>query len=130
MTDEHRFNRRMLRTILPKACGGEAHSMRVHLDVISALAEGCSSTAWVVGVGQAHTWLMGHFSEQAQNDVYGDGPDVLVSAVIGPRGKAVRRADGSYLLSGFWPFGSGCRHSRWLLLGAESSGGAHGQDRR
>jgi len=109
----------LLRTILPRCCGGEAHSMRAHLDVISALAEGCSSTSWVVGVWHAHTWLMGHFSEEAQKDVYANGPDVIVSAVIAPRGRAVRQADGSFVLGGFWPFGSGCQHSQWLLLGGE-----------
>ena len=62
---------------------------------------------------------MAHFPEQAQDDVYGQDHNTMISAVIGPRGKAVRQADGSYILSGFWPFGSGCQLSKWLLLGAE-----------
>jgi 3-hydroxy-9,10-secoandrosta-1,3,5(10)-triene-9,17-dione monooxygenase len=107
------------RTIQPKSCGGEAHSMRAHVDVISTIAEGCGATGWVFGVGQAHSWMMGHFPRRAQEEVYGSDPNALVSAVIGPRGKAVKRADGTYLLNGFWPFASGCEHSDWLFLGAE-----------
>ena len=109
----------LLRVIQARNCGGHELSMRAHLDVISAIAEGCSSTAWVLGVMHAHSWMMAHFPGEAREDVYGGDPDTMVSAVIGPRGKAVLNGDGSCELSGFWPFGSGCEHASWLLLGAE-----------
>lgn len=109
----------LLRVIQARNCGGHELSMRGHLDVISAIAEGCSSTAWVLGVMHAHSWMMAHFPGQAREEVYGSDPDTMVSAVIGPRGKAVLNGDGSCELSGFWPFGSGCEHAAWLLLGAE-----------
>jgi 3-hydroxy-9,10-secoandrosta-1,3,5(10)-triene-9,17-dione monooxygenase len=60
--------------------------------------------------------LISHFPEQAQNEIYSD-PQAMVSAVIGPRGTAVKTADG-FRLSGVWPFGSGCENADWLLLGA------------
>jgi 3-hydroxy-9,10-secoandrosta-1,3,5(10)-triene-9,17-dione monooxygenase len=109
----------LLQTIQPASCGGQELSMRAHVDVISTIARGCNATAWVLGVYQAHSWLLGHFGEQAQRDVYGDGGEQAVAAVIGPRGKATRKADGSYVLSGFWPFASGNAASDWLLLGSE-----------
>jgi 3-hydroxy-9,10-secoandrosta-1,3,5(10)-triene-9,17-dione monooxygenase len=116
----------LLRTILSPNCRGFGFSMRAHLDVVSTLAEGCGATAWVVGVGHAHSWLLGHFPRDAQTDVFGRDPNTLVSAVIAPRGKAVKEADGSFLLNGRWPFASGCEHAEWLLLGAEifDAGGA------
>ncbi len=106
-----------LKTIQATRNGGYALGIRSHLDVISALGEGCGSTAWVAGVVHAHSWLLSHFPEQGQDDVYKTNPDAVVSAVILPRGKAVRTADG-YRLEGVWPFGSGCERSDWLLLGA------------
>ena len=106
-----------LKTIQATRNGGYAFGIRSHLDVISALGEGCGSTAWVAGVVHAHSWLLSHFPEQGQDDVYEANPDAVVSAVILPRGKAVRTADG-YRLEGVWPFGSGCERSDWLLLGA------------
>ena len=112
----------LLRVIQSRGCGGHELSMRAHLDVISAIAEGCSATAWVLGVMHAHSWMMAHFPGEARHDVYGADPDAMISAVIAPRGKAVLNADGSCTLSGFWPFGSGCEHASWLLLGAEISG--------
>ena len=92
--------------------------MRAHLDTISSIAEGCGSTAWVSGVVHAHSWLLSHFPEQGQDDIYGADPDSVVAAVIGPRGSATRHADGSHTLSGFWPFASGNENASWLLLGA------------
>ena len=116
----------LLRVIQSRGCGGHELSMRAHLDVISAIAEGCSATAWVLGVMHAHSWMMAHFPGEAREDVYGADPDTMISAVIAPRGKAVLNDDGSCTLNGFWPFGSGCEHASWLLLGAEisDSGGA------
>jgi 3-hydroxy-9,10-secoandrosta-1,3,5(10)-triene-9,17-dione monooxygenase len=105
-----------LKTIQAKRNGGYALGIRSHLDVMSALGRGCGSTAWVAGVVQAHSWLTSHFPGQGQDDIYGSNPDAIVSAVIGPRGKATRTADG-YRLEGVWPFGSGSERADWLLLG-------------
>lgn len=106
-----------LRTIQSTRNGGLGLGIRSHLDVMAALGRGCGSTAWVAGVVQAHSWLLSHFPAQGQDDVYGDDPDAMVSAVIGPRGRAIRTASG-YRLSGLWPFASGSERAKWLLLGA------------
>lgn len=99
--------------------GGSELSMRAHVDAVATVAKGCAATAWVLGVYHAHDYIVGHMSEQAQREIYGAGDIAAVSAVIGPRGKAIRRADGSYLLNGFWPFASGNATATWMLLGAE-----------
>jgi 3-hydroxy-9,10-secoandrosta-1,3,5(10)-triene-9,17-dione monooxygenase len=109
----------LLQTIQPASCGGQELSMRAHVDVLSNVAYGCGATAWVLGVWQAHSWMFGHANSQFQNDVFSDGGNHPVSAVIGPRGKATRKPDGSFVLSGFWPFASGNIHVEWLLLGAQ-----------
>ena len=109
----------LLQMLQPASCGGQELSMRAHVDVMSTIAKGCNATAWVLGVFHAHSWVLGHMDVRAQQDVYGKGGDQAVSAVIGPRGKATRKADGSYVLSGFWPFASGNAAAEWLLLGSE-----------
>ena len=98
--------------------GGLELDLATHLDVVGAVAEGCPSTAWVLGVAHAHSWMLSHFPAEAQDDVYAAEPDALVSAVIRPRGTAVRVA-GGFRLSGFWPFGSGAEHAQWVMVGAE-----------
>lgn len=102
-----------------KKWGGSELSMRAHVDAVSTVAEGCGATAWVLGVYHAHDYIIGHLPEQAQQEIYTTGRVAAVAAVIGPRGKAVRQADGSFVLNGFWPFASGNAASDWLLLGAE-----------
>lgn len=104
-----------LKTIQSVRNGGYGLGMRAHLETIAAISEGCGSTGWVAGVTQAHSWLLSHFPAKAQDDAYGD-PDNVVSAVIGPRGTAIKTASG-YRLTGFWPFASGNECSQWLLLG-------------
>lgn len=100
--------------------GGSELSMRAHVDAVATVAEGCQATAWVLGVYHAHDLIIAHMAEAAQQAIYTTNPQQAVAAVIGPRGKAVRQQDGSYRLSGFWPFASGNAASDWLLLGAEA----------
>src|SRR5947209_3474764 len=102
-----------------KKWGGSELSMRAHVDAVATVARGCAATAWVLGVYHAHDFIIGHMSEKAQREIYETGDIAAVAAVIGPRGKAIRRADGTYLLNGFWPFASGNAAAHWMLLGAE-----------
>ena len=109
----------ILKIFRSKKWGGSQLSMRAHVDAVSTIAKGCGATAWVLGVYHAHDYLIGHMSETAQEEIYTTGDIQAIAAVIGPRGRAVKRADGSYVLNGFWPFASGNAASHWLLLGAE-----------
>lgn len=109
----------LFRVLQARRNGGLETDLLTHLEVVSAVAEGCPSTAWVVGVAHAHSWLISHFGAEAQDDVYGSDPDTLVSGVLGPRGEG-RPTDGGWLLSGLWPFGSGVERSQWVLLGART----------
>ncbi len=105
------------RVLQPQRCGGFEESLHTHLDVVAEIAGACGSTGWCLGIYHAHQWLMGLYGPEAQADVYGHDTNTLISAVIGPRGEAVRTADG-YRLSGFWPFCSGVHNAQWVMLGA------------
>ncbi len=113
----------LLKILQPARYGGHQLDIHTHLDVISTLAQGCASTAWVCGVIHAHTWLSGLFPEAAQAELYGADPDAITCAVVAPRGSATK-ADGGYRLTGFWPFGSGCQHAQWMFLGGQVKDGA------
>jgi len=107
----------LLRILQARRSGGYQASLHAHVDAVAAIARGCGSTAWCMGVVHAHSWLMGSFPEAAQEETYGVDPDTFISAVIAPRGEA-KPAEGGYVLNGFWPFASGCQHAHFLLLGA------------
>jgi 3-hydroxy-9,10-secoandrosta-1,3,5(10)-triene-9,17-dione monooxygenase len=56
------------------------------------------------------------FSKQAQDDIWGENPDTLVSTSYGPRG-TVKKVEGGYELNGRWMFSSGVIHSGWTIVG-------------
>jgi len=107
----------LTRVLQSQRSGGSESSLHTHLDVVSAIAEGCGSTAWCLGVYHAHQWLVGQYDPQAQDDVYKGNPDALIAAMLAPRG-TTRSVAGGIELSGTWFFCSGVHHAEWMILGA------------
>ncbi|CAA0124642.1 Flavin-dependent monooxygenase, oxygenase subunit HsaA [BD1-7 clade bacterium] len=105
------------RIMQPKRFGGYELDPQDFFDVQQTLAEGCMSTAWVLGVVAIHNWQLGMFADQAQQDVWGNDDSVLISSSYMPVGK-VEIVDGGYMLSGHWGFSSGSKHCQWAFLGA------------
>jgi 3-hydroxy-9,10-secoandrosta-1,3,5(10)-triene-9,17-dione monooxygenase len=105
------------RVLQPKRYGGYEMHPNVFFDILKALAEGCMSTGWIYGVIGCHPYELALFHDQAQREVWGDNPDMLVSSTYQPVGK-VEKADGGFYLSGRWGFSSGSAHCGWVLLGA------------
>ena len=90
---------------------------QVFFEVQIAVAEGCMSSAWVLGVVGVHPLQLGLFPLKAQEDVWSKDATTLVSSSYQPVGK-VEKADGGFYLSGQWGFSSGCQHCDWAFLGA------------
>ena len=105
------------RIMQPARYGGFELDPHDFFDVQMILAEGCMSTAWVLGVVAIHNWQLGLFDDQAQQDVWADDDSTLISSSYMPVGK-VTRVDGGYRLSGHWGFSSGSKHCDWAFLGA------------
>lgn len=106
----------VFRMLQPKRYGGdEAHPLEF-FEVIRALSGACGSTGWVTSVLGVHPWHVALFEEQAQDEVWADGPDVLISSAYAPIGQMVPDGDG-FRLTGRWSFSSGCDHADWALLG-------------
>jgi 3-hydroxy-9,10-secoandrosta-1,3,5(10)-triene-9,17-dione monooxygenase len=101
----------------PKRWGGFEMEPNVFFKVQIAVAEGCMSSAWVLGVLGVHPLQMGLFPLKAQEDVWSKDASTLVSSSYQPVGK-VEKADGGFYLSGQWSFSSGSQHCDWGFLGA------------
>jgi len=104
------------RIMQPARYGGFEMDPEVFFKVQMILAEGCMSTAWVLGVVAIHNWQLGLFDDQAQQDVWGDDDSTLISSSYMPVGK-VEHVEGGYKLSGHWGFSSGSKHCTWAFLG-------------
>ncbi|QLY30191.1 3-hydroxy-9,10-secoandrosta-1,3,5(10)-triene-9,17-dione monooxygenase oxygenase subunit [Nocardia huaxiensis] len=107
----------VFRMLQPVRFGGAEESPVAFYEVIRAIATACPSTAWVASVLGAHPWQLALFADQAQQDVWGESIDTLVSSSYAPTGK-LKPVEGGYEISGRWSFSSGCDHAQWVFLGA------------
>ncbi len=110
---------------VPRKFGGADVSYALALDVAVELGRGCPSTSWCYGLWAAHSWLVGYWPRQAQQEVFGESADTLLSSSLNPgkpagegaEGTACEPVEGGYRLSGRWEFSSGCDHAGWVMLG-------------
>ena len=107
----------LYRAYLPTRFGGPELFMAEVFPLITQIARACPATAWVLAIMQMHTWLMGLYPQQAQDEVFKDDGDTLVCGVLQPRGMARRVAGGYELLEAQWPYSSGCDFARWAQVG-------------
>lgn len=105
------------RIMQPARYGGFEMDPEVFFKTQMTLAEGCMSTAWVLGVVAIHNWQLALFDDRAQQDVWGEDDSTLISSSYMPVGK-VEHVEGGYKLSGHWGFSSGSKHCDWAFLGA------------
>jgi alkylation response protein AidB-like acyl-CoA dehydrogenase len=111
------------RIAVPIRYGGLDVSYEYMLEVTIELGRGCGATSWCYSLWSAHAWLVGHWPEEAQLEVFGDSPDALCSSSFGPGGAKAVVVPGGFRLSGRWEFSSGCDSADWLMLGAAGDAG-------
>ena len=95
--------------------GYESHPADI-FRVQETLAQACPSSAWIMGVVGVHNWQLAHFTKQAQEDVWGNDPTVLLSSSYAPTG-TVTEVEGGCVLNGRWHYSSGVDHADWILVG-------------
>lgn len=129
-SDEQRANRQMstevvdalkacgfYRMMLPKKWNGlEARPQEFFREQIR-IAEADMSTAWASGIIAIHAFQVAMMSEQAQEEVYKDDPNTLISSSYNPVGAKAEACEGGFMLSGRWGWSSGSGHCTWALLG-------------
>ncbi len=105
------------RVLQPARYGGFELSPQVLFDLQMVIGAACPSSAWVLGVVAVHSWQLALFEPQAQDEVWGEDTDVIISSSYMPVGKVTREGD-DLRLSGRWGYSSGSDHCDWVFLGA------------
>lgn len=115
----------LARVMQPRRFGGLQASFGTFSRIAETLAEGCAASAWVYCVLAEHQWIIACMRTEAQEDVWGNDPRALASSSLAPR-ETARAVPGGWVLSGRFPFSSGCRHAQWAIIGAfaEEAGGS------
>lgn len=103
--------------VSPAAFGGYQLSPRALVEAERVIAHGSAAASWVLMVTGAHTFIAGRLPHQAQADIFGGDPGMLIPGVPSPRGTCHRTDDG-YVLNGRWPYASGADHGDWVIVGA------------
>jgi 3-hydroxy-9,10-secoandrosta-1,3,5(10)-triene-9,17-dione monooxygenase len=106
----------LIRIAMPKRYSGYEMGWDVLCEISQILAAACGSQAWIQRICADHAQMVATFPQQAQDDVWGDDHDVLVSAAFDPTGRA-RPTEGGWLFSGRHGFSSGIDHCDWHICG-------------
>lgn len=119
----------LVRTLVPRRWGGDELDLTTHMEIAIELGRAYGSAAWVSSFLIDHAFILAHFGEQAQRDVWeGGGPDALIATSFVPVGK-VQAADRGWRLSGDWSWASGASHAGWVMLGGMVPADPHPQYR-
>lgn len=99
----------------PREWGGPELDVLTQFDIIEAIATADGSAGWCSYIGStAGLWNV-YIDQDEARSMY-PSLDLPTGGSPAPRGRA-ERVDGGFLLSGRWPFGSGVKHSAWMVTG-------------
>jgi 3-hydroxy-9,10-secoandrosta-1,3,5(10)-triene-9,17-dione monooxygenase len=116
-TELHRAG--LFRYHQPKAWGGMALDFIAYFDIPEMLARGDCSAAWNVANLSSHHRNVAHFCGKAQQEMWGENPDCLISSGIAYFQGRGRPVDGGIRLTGRWSFCSGVDISQWNMLACQ-----------
>jgi len=105
----------LFRMYTPHTLGGLEVDPLTFYRVVEEIARIDGSTAWCVWIASGNpVYVGGCLADQGAEAVFGKDPHVVTAGVVSPYGSAVVQA-GGYLVSGRWPYASGCQHCAWLF---------------
>jgi alkylation response protein AidB-like acyl-CoA dehydrogenase len=98
---------------LPVSLGGPELNVVDYVRVIEELSRIDGSVGWCATVASAYSFFAGFLQSDVAHRIYDGGRTVVAGAVM-PSGKAFV-TDSGYRVTGHWSYGSGIRHSTWVL---------------
>ncbi len=104
-----------LRAVQPERFGGMGHDLEVVADFSAEIARGCGASGWLSAFMPIHQFMVGWFTEQAQEEYWGRSVNTYSSTVPG-FAMTREEVDGGIRLNGKASFSSGVDYSDWVLL--------------
>ncbi len=106
----------LLRYMQPKRWGGMELPYVSMVELTYLLGQGDASSAWTFTNLAGHHRLLSLWGEQAQEEIWGENPDMGIASGIAYFQGRGKRVDGGLELSGKWGFSSGVDVSQWNML--------------
>jgi 3-hydroxy-9,10-secoandrosta-1,3,5(10)-triene-9,17-dione monooxygenase len=104
------------RILTPRRFGGYELGLVTLLDVVREVAKADASHGWCASLMAHHPHYIAQYSEEAQQAVWSEGPDVVIAASVVPAAQ-VTTVDGGYRVSSRAPFTSGIYGASWVIAG-------------
>ncbi len=104
------------RMLVPKRLGGSELGLDAWFEVVREIGRADASHAWCASLMAHVPQMLLQFSEEAQQAIWREGPDVATAGSVMPLANVVA-VDGGYRVSGQAPFTSGVNHSSWVFVG-------------
>jgi len=104
----------IFRMFVPQSHGGLELDMPAALEIFAALSRIDGSVGWTAMIGGAHGIFAPLLPRETYEQVYQNGPDVIIAGSAQPIGRA-EPAPGGWRVNGRWPFASGCQHAQWMF---------------
>jgi alkylation response protein AidB-like acyl-CoA dehydrogenase len=115
----------LFRLLQPNLYGGFGREFADYILVAEELGAGCPSSSWILANVVLKSWMVPMFPAAAQNDVWGDDRNTLVSSILRPTGRSVP-VEGGDRLTGSWAYVSGVDHTQWTIIGSIRQPGVKG----
>lgn len=104
----------VFRLFVPQSHGGLELDLPTALEVIAALGRLDGSVGWTAMIGAGSAIFVPYLPRETYDQVYHNGPDMIIAASAQPAGMA-EAVPGGWRITGRWPFMSGCQHADWIL---------------
>jgi alkylation response protein AidB-like acyl-CoA dehydrogenase len=104
----------IFRMLVPQSHGGLELDMPAALEIFGALSRIDGSVGWTAMIGGGCDMFASLLPRETYEQVYQNGPDVIIAGTVQPAGRAEAVA-GGWRVNGRWPFASGCQHADWMF---------------
>jgi alkylation response protein AidB-like acyl-CoA dehydrogenase len=101
--------------VVPHELGGLELDLVTFLRVAELMSEADGSVGWNLANSAIQQLIALSLPEAGVREIYNHGPDTIIAGTAVPGGGTAREVEGGYVVSGRWPFGSGCQESSWML---------------
>src|SRR5499427_10085742 len=104
----------IFRMFVPRSYGGLELDLPEGLEILVELAKIDSSVGWNAMTSSNGSLFAPFLPRQTYETIYQNGPDVIFGGASQPVGTAEEARAGGRLVSGRWPFSSGCQYADWI----------------
>ncbi|KCZ46969.1 MULTISPECIES: acyl-CoA dehydrogenase family protein [unclassified Hyphomonas] len=101
--------------LVPQRYGGHELGISSMVKVMKALSPLDVSTGWTLAFYMVHNWMWCLLPEEAQKEIFADGPSRLGPVMVAPTVKAQPEA-GGYRINGRAKWGTGSSHAQWCMV--------------